>query len=129
MGMIKVAADQLTRSPAVFAALADPTRLAILDLLAKQDHCVCHLVERLSLKQSIISHHVGVLRRAGLITSHPHQQDRRWLYYRLNRRALDEALQGLARLTDETGYDPTSLPCPADEQAPEKLGKDNAVAF
>jgi DNA-binding transcriptional ArsR family regulator len=37
--------------------------------LRHRDHCVCHLVERLSLKQSVIWHHVGVLRRAGLTLS------------------------------------------------------------
>ena len=55
--------------PEAFAALADPTCLAILESLRHRDHCVCHLVERLSLKQSVIWHHVGVLRRAGLTLS------------------------------------------------------------
>ena len=62
------------------AALADPTRLHIVALLRRRDHCVCHLVDELGLKQSLVSHHVGVLRRAGLITSYPHASDRRWLY-------------------------------------------------
>lgn len=101
-------------APEVFSALADPTRLAILGLLRHRDHCVCHLVERLDLKQSVISHHVGVLRRAGLITAHPHPQDRRWLYYRLNLQVLNRAAEGLAWLLDETIYDSTPLPCPPD---------------
>lgn len=100
--------------PEVYAALADPTRLAILGLLRHRDHCVCHLVERLDLKQSVISHHVGVLRRAGLITAHPHPQDRRWLYYRLNREVLSQSAEGLAWLLDETVFDPTPLACPPD---------------
>ncbi len=100
--------------PKVFAAFADPTRLAILGLLRHRDHCVCHLVERLELKQSVISHHVGVLRRAGLITAQPHPQDRRWLYYRFSREALSQAAEGLAWLFDETVYDSTPLACPPD---------------
>lgn len=52
------------------AALADPTRLAIIELLGRRDHCVCHLVEVLGLKQSVISHHIGILRRAGLIQTY-----------------------------------------------------------
>ena len=106
--------------PEVYAALADPTRLAILRLLRHCDHCVCHLVERLELKQSVISHHVGVLRRAGLMTAQPHPQDRRWLYYRLNRQALSQAAEGLAWLLDEALYDSTPLPCPVDAAVSEE---------
>ena len=97
-----------------FSALADPTRLAILGLLRKQDQCVCHFVEELGLKQSVVSHHVGVLRRAGLIASYPHATDRRWLYYRLNREALEGLAGRLGWLLDTSDYDPTPLPCGAD---------------
>src|SRR5947209_6106377 len=98
----------------VVAALADPTRLAILALLRRQDHCVCHLVEQLDLKQSVVSHHMGILRRAGLVTAYPHAGDRRWLYYRLDRLVLTSTLERLAWLADDSAYDPTPLPCPAD---------------
>jgi ArsR family transcriptional regulator len=107
-------------APEVFAAFTDPTRLAILELLRYRDHCVCHLVEMLDLKQSVISHHVGVLRRAGLITARPHPRDRRWLYYRLNRQALSRAAGVLAWLLDETVYDSAPLPCPPDGAAMEE---------
>jgi ArsR family transcriptional regulator len=96
------------------SAIADPTRLAILALLRRRDHCVCHLVEQLELKQSVVSHHVGILRRAGLITSHPHPTDRRWLYYRVNRDALATLVESLQWLADDAEYDPTPLPCGAD---------------
>jgi ArsR family transcriptional regulator len=97
-----------------WVALADPTRLAILALLRGRDHCVCHLVEQLGLKQSIISHHVGILRRAGLISSYPHPSDRRWLYYRLDRHALAAVFSHLTWLLDDSDYDPTPLPCRVD---------------
>lgn len=96
------------------SALADPTRFAILALLRRQDQCVCHFVEELGLKQSVVSHHVGVLRRTGLISSYPHATDRRWLYYRLNREALDGLAGQLGWLLDTSQYDPTPLPCAAD---------------
>ncbi|CAN5237337.1 hypothetical protein BH23CHL1_BH23CHL1_18210 [soil metagenome] len=96
------------------SALADHTRFAILSLLRRQDQCVCHFVEELGLKQSVVSHHVGVLRRAGLISSYPHATDRRWLYYRLNRDALDGLAGQLSWLLDDGEYDPTPLPCAAD---------------
>ena len=100
---------------ACFSALADPTRLAILALLRERDHCVCHLVEALELKQSVVSHHVGVLRRAGLVTSWPHPTDRRWLYYRLDRDRLGQVAGHLGWLLDDAEYDPEPLPCAADE--------------
>jgi ArsR family transcriptional regulator, arsenate/arsenite/antimonite-responsive transcriptional repressor len=97
-----------------FSALSDPTRLAILSLLRRQDQCVCHFVEELGLKQSVVSHHVGVLRRAGLISSYPHATDRRWLYYRLNHEALSGLAAQLGWLLDQSDYNPTPLPCAAD---------------
>ena len=97
-----------------FAALADPTRMAILGLLRSQDQCVCHFVEDLGLKQSVVSHHVGVLRRAGLITSYPHATDRRWLYHRLNREVLAGLAASLTWLLDDSDYDLTPLACGAD---------------
>lgn len=99
-----------------FAALSDPTRMAILTLLSQQDQCVCHFVEQLDLKQSVLSHHVGVLRRAGLISSYPHPTDRRWLYYRLNREGLAALVGQLDDLLDPANYDPNRALCAADEQ-------------
>jgi DNA-binding transcriptional ArsR family regulator len=96
------------------AALADPTRCAILELLRRRDQCVCHMVERLGLKQSIVSHHLGVLRRAGLVTVQPHAGDRRWLYYRLQREALSGVVARLTWLLDTAEFDSTPEPCPAD---------------
>lgn len=109
-----VTTGDITAQHEQLTALADPTRLAILALLRRRDHCVCHLVERLELKQSIVSHHVGVLRRAGLVASYQHATDRRWLYYRLDRAALAGVIDALGWLLDDTEYDPTPLPCGPD---------------
>ena len=96
------------------AALADPTRLDIIAQLRTQDLCVCHLIDRLGLKQSIVSHHVGILRRAGLVTSSPNASDRRWLYYRLNREALGALTCDLEWLVDDADDQPTPAPCGPD---------------
>jgi ArsR family transcriptional regulator, arsenate/arsenite/antimonite-responsive transcriptional repressor len=73
-----------------FKALADPTRLAIVNRLARREHaCVCEF-QVLGLSQPTISHHLRILREAGLIeVSHRH---RTWVYYRL----VPEAVQALA---------------------------------
>lgn len=111
-----VATANITTSHEVLTALADPTRLAILVELRTRDLCVCHLVERLGLKQSIISHHIGILRRAGLVSSWANPSDRRWLYYRLNRSAFAEVASQIDWLIDDVEYDPTPLSCGAEAE-------------
>lgn len=101
-----------------FSALADPTRMRIIELLAGQDRCVCHLIEDLDLGQSIVSHHIGVLRRSGLIASYPHPRDRRWMYYRLDRERLNGLGQSLLILAGPENYNPERLPCPIDLDEP-----------
>jgi ArsR family transcriptional regulator len=64
-----------------FKALADPTRVAIVNRLSVADEvCVCNLTETFDLSQPTISHHLKVLRDAGLV-----EASRRgtWAYYRL----------------------------------------------
>jgi ArsR family transcriptional regulator, arsenate/arsenite/antimonite-responsive transcriptional repressor len=73
----------------VLKALADPTRLRLLSLIAAHDGgeaCVCDLTEPVGLSQPTVSHHLKVLVDAGLIT-----RDKRgvWAYYALVPGALD----------------------------------------
>ena len=64
-----------------FKALADPTRVAIVNRLAQADECcVCDLNEAFDLAQPTISHHLKVLRDAGLVES---SRRGTWAYYRL----------------------------------------------
>jgi DNA-binding transcriptional ArsR family regulator len=79
---------------AVLKALAEPMRWRILDALAVEELCVCHLVEELGAPQPLISHHLRVLREAGLVDTERH---RYWTYYRLRPHGL--AALG-ARLSD-----------------------------
>ena len=73
-----------------FKALADPTRLAIVNRLANRDcACVCEF-QTLGLSQPTISHHLRVLREAGLIEVA--RRHKTWVYYRL----VPEAVQALA---------------------------------
>jgi ArsR family transcriptional regulator len=81
-----------------FAALADPTRVRLLALLARWEGkvCVCDLVDAFDLAQPTISHHLRVLRTAGLTGC-----ERRglWSYHFVRRDALAELLGDLAGLT------------------------------
>ena len=76
-----------------FKALADPTRVAIVNRLAAADECcVCDLNEAFDLSQPTISHHLRVLRDAGLV-----EASRRgtWAYYRLVPEAMAQLRQTL----------------------------------
>ena len=64
----------------VLRALADPTRLRILALLATGEVCVCHVHESLRIPQPKASRHLAYLRRAGLVTT---RRQGLWVYYRL----------------------------------------------
>jgi ArsR family transcriptional regulator len=83
-----------------FKALGDPTRLAIVSQLAGADEvCVCHLVPDAGLSQPTISHHLRLLRDAGLVTS---ERRGTWAYYRLVPEALAELAGALA-------FEPTTV--------------------
>jgi ArsR family transcriptional regulator len=71
-----------------FKALADPTRVAIINSLSAADEvCVCNLTETFHLSQPTISHHLKVLREAGLVES---SRRGTWAYYRLVPAAIAE---------------------------------------
>jgi ArsR family transcriptional regulator len=74
----------------MFKALSDPTRVAIVNRLAAAECCVCDLNAAFELSQPTISHHLKVLREAGLVDS---TRRGTWAYYRLVPEALD-ALRG-----------------------------------
>jgi ArsR family transcriptional regulator len=82
---------------AVLKALADPTRLRLLSLIASHEGaqaCVCELTEPVGLSQPTVSHHLKVLVDAGLAT-----RDKRgvWAYYALVPGVLDEITAHLGR--------------------------------
>jgi ArsR family transcriptional regulator, arsenate/arsenite/antimonite-responsive transcriptional repressor len=70
----------------IFKALADPTRLRILLLLEVRELCVCELTYILGMEQSRISHHMRILREAGLAED---LRQGRWMIYRTPARAKE----------------------------------------
>jgi ArsR family transcriptional regulator, arsenate/arsenite/antimonite-responsive transcriptional repressor len=72
---------------AVLKALAEPNRLRIFDFLMQGDSCNCELQEKLGLPPNLLSHHLRVLREAGLVTSRRDAVDGRWIYYAVDRGA------------------------------------------
>ncbi|MFD9415328.1 ArsR/SmtB family transcription factor [Streptomyces goshikiensis] len=70
--------------------LADPLRLQIVTLLARETLCTTHLVEETGAKQTNLSNHMKVLREAGVVETEPCG---RYIYYRLRPEVI-EALAG-----------------------------------
>lgn len=70
--------------------LAEPKRLLILNLLMEGVQCNCELGGALTMAPNLISHHLSVLRQAGLVDVERDPVDSRWLYYSVNRAALEE---------------------------------------
>jgi len=57
----------MTQLSAFFKALADPTRLRIINLLLRSPHCVCEVAATLDLPQPLVSRHLAYLRNSGLV--------------------------------------------------------------
>jgi ArsR family transcriptional regulator len=70
----------LDRAVALFHALSDATRLAILNMLRDGERCVCELQDELGAAQSRLSFHLRVLKEAGLVAD---RREGRWAHYRI----------------------------------------------
>jgi ArsR family transcriptional regulator len=64
----------------LFRALADPTRLRLLNLIADREICVCYFVEILRTSQPKVSRHLAYLRKAGIVAA---RREGKWMHYRL----------------------------------------------
>src|ERR687884_2383268 len=64
----------------LFRALADRTRLRLLNLMGADEICVCFLVEGLKMAQPKISRHLAYLRRAGVVAA---RREGKWMHYRI----------------------------------------------
>jgi len=90
-----------------FKALSDPKRLQVLELLRargasccsligrdERGLCACDLEEALGVSQSVVSHHMDALTRAGLVER---EKRGRWIYYRRNEAALARLGEAVAK--------------------------------
>jgi len=64
----------------IFRALADPTRLRLINLMSEQEICVCYFIEVIEAPQPKISRHLAYLRRAGIVAA---RREGKWMHYRL----------------------------------------------
>jgi ArsR family transcriptional regulator len=75
------------KAVALFHALSDETRLALLDRLKEGEQCVCELTDAMNAAQSRLSFHLKVLKDAGLVED---RREGRWMYYSLSAQAIEE---------------------------------------
>ena len=96
-GLSAAAVEAARRWAAVFKALADPTRLLILSLVARNEGgvCECNIVECTPLSQPTISYHVKVLKEAGLLAC---EKRGLWCYYALRKDVLRQAAVALGEM-------------------------------
>ena len=97
-----------TVDDAVLRLLADPLRARIVELLATERLCTCHLVEELGAGQSNVSNHLRVLRQAGVVSAEPQG---RFTYYRLRPGVLDGSAAALVELAAAARREPPRRPC------------------
>lgn len=82
--------EQVKEGELLFSALADSTRLSILNMLAISENevCVCDITSNFPLGQPTISHHLRILREAGLVSG---DKRGKWVYYSLVQSRVAEA--------------------------------------
>jgi len=74
-----------------YKALGDEVRLKILYMLTEREMCVCEIIDRLDMSQPAVSHHLKILRQAGLVKD---SRDGKWIYYSLNDSVFKEVFPG-----------------------------------
>lgn len=89
--------EETREAVGLLKVLAEENRLHILRMLKRGEHCVCQIIERLDLSQSLVSHHLKSLKEAGLI-----RDDKRgmWVYYSLTPRGSRacDLIRGLSQI-------------------------------
>ncbi len=76
----------------IFKALGEDTRIKIISMLSQREMCVDDLITRLELSQSAVSHHIKVLKQAGLLNI---RRKGKWTFYSLNKAGLTHLEQSL----------------------------------
>lgn len=96
--------QEVTHTTAVFKALSDPNRLRIFAELMAGDSCNCELKDNLGLAPNLLSHHLKILEKAGLVDSRRDVIDGRWIYYAVSRESISHWHQWAA-----TFFDPSRI--------------------
>jgi ArsR family transcriptional regulator len=89
---VRTLGDHLAISRDLLIALADPMRQDLVQLLARAELNVGEIADKVTLSRPTVSHHLNILRRAGLVRV---RKQGREMFYRLNKEPIVSTLQGL----------------------------------
>ena len=92
----------------LFKAFADDNRLQIIELLAQGEFCACDILEKLSIGQSTLSHHMKILTESGVVSS---RRSSKWTYYSLNDLGSKNAKDSLDRILTKKGNSQIHCDC------------------
>jgi len=95
---------QTVQMNTLFRALADRTRLRLLNLMGKDEVCVCYFVEVLRTPQPKISRHLAYLKKAGIVAA---RREGKWMHYRIVEPADSHAARVFSSLRSWLLNDPT----------------------
>jgi ArsR family transcriptional regulator len=85
--------EQLSDLTRWLKVICEPNRLMLLEKIIEGVQCNCELGSALQIAPNLISHHLGVLKEAGLVDVERDPIDARWVYYSINLKAVDELKQ------------------------------------
>lgn len=91
--------------------LSEPNRLLLLEMLIQGVQCNCDLGQKLGMAPNLVSHHLSVLREAGLVQAERDPLDARWVYYSIDPDVLREIGEGLSRFLDPSRIQPRRSTC------------------
>lgn len=106
--LLEIPVIELDRVQGLLKLLGEPSRLRIFALLTQGERCVCDIEATMMMPQNLVSHHLRVLREAGLIEA---RREGRWAYYRINKAHLSEVYPMLCRLFDPSKVRDTRAAC------------------
>jgi len=86
----------------LFKALADQSRLEIVDMLSCGELCACMILEKFNITQPTLSHHMKILCDCGIVNK---RKEGKWMYYSINNNGCEKTMKLLKNLTTviETG--------------------------
>ncbi len=102
---------QLTDLTRWLKVICEPNRLLLLEKIIDGVQCNCELGDALQLAPNLISHHLSVLREAGLIDAERDPIDARWVYYSINPKAMEELRLLFGDFFDPGRIQPRRLTC------------------
>ncbi|MEN6408157.1 MAG: metalloregulator ArsR/SmtB family transcription factor [Anaerolineaceae bacterium] len=103
--------EQLTDLARWFKVLGEPNRLLLLEKIIEGVQCNCELGTALQMAPNLISHHLAVLREAGLVNVDRDPIDARWVYYSVNPLVMEQLGLLFSEFLDPDRIQPRQLSC------------------